>query len=108
MWTLASYCPSIDSGERRRSQKGKRVLMNCVAKVHLEGHTVKRATSVTVVLALIVATLAEAQNPQSPVPPTPTQVTKPAPTRPTLEDGTPIKLRLGETLSSANEIGRAS
>lgn len=76
--------------------------MNCVAKVHLEGHTVKRATSVTVVLALIVATLAEAQNPQSPVPPTPTQVTKPAPTRPTLEDGTPIKLRLGETLSSAN------
>jgi hypothetical protein len=77
-----------------------------VAKVQLKGHTVKRATSVTVVLALVVATLAEAQNPQSPIPPqpksTPTQVTKPAPTRPTLEDGTPIKLRLGETLSSAN------
>ena len=66
----------------------------------------KRATSITIGLALVVATLADAQNPQSSVPPqaksTLTQVTKPAPTRPTLEDGTPIKLRLGENLSSAN------
>jgi len=55
---------------------------------------------------MLAAPLAQAQSPQSPVAsqanPAPTQVTKPAPTRPTLEDGTPVKLRLGETLSSAN------
>lgn len=67
----------------------------------------KRATSVTVVMALLVGPLAQAQSSPSPTtsqakPITTTQVTKPAPTKPTLEDGTPIKLRLGETLSSAN------
>ncbi len=66
----------------------------------------KRATSITVGLALVFATLADAQNPQSSLSQQPkstlTQVTKPAPIRPTLEDGTPIKLRLGENLSSAN------
>ena len=58
-------------------------------------------------MALLVGPLAQAQSSPSPTtsqakPITTTQVTKPAPTKPTLEDGTPIKLRLGETLSSAN------
>jgi hypothetical protein len=49
----------------------------------------KRATFMTVVMARVLATLAEAQSPQPPVPPqsnkAPAQVSKPAPTRPTLE-----------------------
>jgi hypothetical protein len=49
----------------------------------------KRATFMTVVMARVLATLAEAQSPQPPVPPqsnkAPAQVTKPAPTSPTLE-----------------------
>jgi hypothetical protein len=67
---------------------------------------VKRATSLTVVLALFTAPAAYAQDSQTLPPaqpkPVPTQVAKPAPTKPTLEDGTPVKLRLDETLSSAN------
>jgi len=67
---------------------------------------VKRATSLTVVMAMLFAPLAYAQDQQAPTAaqpkPAPTQVTKPAPTKPTLEDGTPVKLRLDETLSSAN------
>lgn len=66
----------------------------------------KRATSLTVVMAMLAAPLAYSQDQQPPIAtqpkPAPTQVTKPAPTKPTLEDGTPIKLRLDETLSSAN------
>jgi hypothetical protein len=62
--------------------------------------------SLTVVMAMLTAPLAYAQDQPAPVAaqpkPTPTQLTKPAPTKPTLEDGTPVKLRLDETLSSAN------
>ena len=66
----------------------------------------KRATSLTVVMAMLTAPLAYSQDQQAPAAtqpkPVPTQVTTPAPTKPTLEDGTPVKLRLDETLSSSN------
>jgi hypothetical protein len=47
-------------------------------------------------------TQAPAVQPQSTQTPPPTQVAKPAPLRPTLEDGTPIKLRISQTVSSAD------
>jgi hypothetical protein len=67
---------------------------------------VKRPPSLTVVMTMLAALLIHAQGPQSPVAiqpgPATTQLPKAALTQPTLRNGTPIKLKLDETLSSAN------
>src|SRR5438128_300622 len=46
-------------------------------------------------------TTPDAQTPTT-VTPAPAQTPKPAPSKPTLEDGTPVKLRISQTVSSAD------
>ncbi len=65
----------------------------------------KRATSVFCIFLMLCLSVL-AQQPASPAPSAPkdaaVQTPKPAPTGPTLEDGTPLKLRISQTVSSAD------
>jgi hypothetical protein len=63
----------------------------------------KRAISLSVTVAMLLTQLLEAQTSENSNPSQPTAgIVKPAPLSPNLQDGTPVKLRLGETISSAN------
>jgi hypothetical protein len=66
----------------------------------------KRATSVFCIFLIFCSTVLAQQavqpTPSTPKDATPVQTAKPAPTGPTLEDGTPLKLRISQTVSSAD------